>query len=133
MADLDDVRGVTLAGLNAIGMAATIVGVPVVIARRATRRRPTLLVPAAVGVATVLTVATQQTGWSLVKLWLGIDRPRHERPRGAQDSGRQSPVRSYSLPPAEDHHRRRPSEQSVGQDGSAPEPVAQIIPFSMLE
>ena len=88
MADLDDVRGVTLAGLNAIGMAATIIGVPAAIARRATRRRPTLLVPAAVGVATVLTVATQRTGWSLVKLWLGIDRPRHERPRGAQDSGR---------------------------------------------
>ena len=88
MADLDDVRGVTLAGLNAIGMAATIVGVPVVIARRVTRRRPTLLIPAAVGVATALTVATQRTGWSLVKLWLGIDRQRHGRARAAQDSGR---------------------------------------------
>ena len=88
MADLDDVRGVTLAGLNAIGMAATIVGVPVVIARRVTRRRPTLLVPAAVGVATVLTVATQRTGWSLVKLWLGIDQQRQGRARAAQDSGR---------------------------------------------
>ena len=72
MADLDDVRGVTLAGLNAIGMAATIVGVPVVIARRVTRRRPTLLVPVAVGIGAGLTVATQRTGWSLVKLWLGI-------------------------------------------------------------
>ena len=88
MADLDDVRGITLAGLNTIGMAATIVGVPVVIARRVTRRRPTLLVPVAVGIGAGLTVATQRTGWSLVKLWLGIDRPRHERPRGAQDSGR---------------------------------------------
>ena len=74
MADLDDVRGVTLAGLNAIGMAATIVGVPVLVARRVTRRRPALLVPVAVGVGAGLTVATQRTGWSLVKLWLGIDR-----------------------------------------------------------
>ena len=74
MADLDDVRGATLAGLNAIGMAATIVGVPVMVAHRITRRRPTLLVPMAVVVATALTVATQRTGWSLVKLWLGIDR-----------------------------------------------------------
>ena len=88
MADLDDVRGVTLAALNAVGMAATIVGVPVLVGRRVTRRRPTLLVPAAVGVATVLTVATQRTGWSLVKLWLGIDRPRPGRSGPAQDSGR---------------------------------------------
>ena len=88
MADLDDVRGATLAALNAVGMAATIVGVPVLVARRVTRRRPALLVPAAVGVATVLTVATQRTGWSLVKLWLGIDRPGRGRGRGVQDSGR---------------------------------------------
>lgn len=88
MADLDDVRGVTLAGLNAIGMAATIVGVPVLVARRVTRRRPALLVPVAVGIGAGLTVATQRTGWSLVKLWLGIERPREERPGGAQDFGR---------------------------------------------
>ena len=88
MADLDDVRGVTLAGLNAVGMAATIVGVPVLVARRMTRRRPALLLPVAVGVGAGLTVATQRTGWSLVKLWLGIDRPRREGTWGAQDSGR---------------------------------------------
>ena len=85
MADLDDVRGVTLAGLNAVGMAATIVGVPVLIARRVTRRRPALLVPVAVGIGAGLTVATRRSGWSLVKLWLGIDRPQPSRP---QDSGR---------------------------------------------
>ena len=78
MADLDDVRGVTLAGLNAVGMAATIVGVPVLVARRMTRRRPALLLPVAVGVGAGLTVATQRTGWSLVKLWLGLDRPRRK-------------------------------------------------------
>ena len=88
MADIDDVRGVTLAGLNAIGMAATIVGVPVLVARRVTRRRPARLVPVAVGIGAGLTVATQRAGWSLVKLWLGIDRPREERSGGAQDSGR---------------------------------------------
>ena len=73
MADLDDVRGATLATLNAVGMVLTIVGVPVLVARRVTRRRPALLVPVAVGVGAGLTVATQRTGWSLVKLWLGID------------------------------------------------------------
>ena len=88
MADLDDVRGATLAGLNAVGMAATIVGVPVLVARRMTRRRPALLLPVAVGVGAGLTVATQRTGWSLVKLWLGIDRPRREGAWDAQDSGR---------------------------------------------
>ena len=85
MADLDDVRGATLAGLNAAGMAATIVGVPLLVARRITRRRPVLLVPVAVGIGAGLTVATRRTGWSLVKLWLGIDRPEVGRP---QDSGR---------------------------------------------
>ena len=90
MADLDDVRGATLAGLNAVGMAATILGVPLLVARRLVRGRPALVLPTAVGVAAGLTVATRRTGWSLVKLWLGIDgdgtqrRPR----RPAQTSGR---------------------------------------------
>ncbi len=75
MTDLDDVRGATLAGLNAAGMVATIVGVPVLIAHRVTRRSPVLLVPVAVGIGAGLTVVTRRTGWSLVKLWLGIDRP----------------------------------------------------------
>ncbi len=75
MADLDDVRGVALAGLNAIGMAATIVGVPWLLARRMTRRYPMLLPPAAAGIAAGLTVVTRRAGWSLVKLWLDIDRP----------------------------------------------------------
>ena len=88
MADLDHVRGVTLAGLNAIGMVATIAGVPVLVARRVTRRRPALLVPVAVGIGAGLTVATQRAGWSLVKLWLGIDRPGPRRAGGSQDSGR---------------------------------------------
>ena len=78
MADLEDVRGATLAGLNAVGMAVTIVGVPLLAARRMTRRRPALLVPVAVGIGAGLTVATRRTGWSLVKLWLGIDQPRRE-------------------------------------------------------
>jgi hypothetical protein len=84
MPDFDDVRGVAFAGLHAIGMAATIVGVPVLVARRLARGRRALVAPAALVIATGLTVATQRTGWSLVKLWLGIDRPRE----GAQLSVR---------------------------------------------
>jgi hypothetical protein len=86
--DLDDVRGVTLAALNAIGMGATIVGVPILIARRLVRGRRGFVLPAAVAVGTGLTIATRRTGWSLVKLWLGIDRPRDSTSGGAQDSGR---------------------------------------------
>ncbi len=74
MPDLDDLRGTFLASLNAIGMAATIVGVPMVVARRLARGRRGLVLPTALVVATGLTVATQRTGWSLVKLWLGIER-----------------------------------------------------------
>jgi len=87
MPDVDDVRGVTLAALNAIGMAATIVGVPVLIARRLVRGRRTLVVPTALAVATGFTVATQRAGWSLVKLWLGIGQPRAGT-RPAQSSDR---------------------------------------------
>jgi hypothetical protein len=71
--DVDDVRGVTVAAINFVGMAATIVGVPLVVARRLARGRRALVVPAALTVATGLTIATQRAGWSLVKLWLGID------------------------------------------------------------
>lgn len=76
MADLDDVRGVSLATLHAAGMAATIVGVPLLVARRAVRRRSALVVPTAVAIGAGLTLATRRTSWGLVKLWLGIDRPR---------------------------------------------------------
>jgi hypothetical protein len=72
--DVDDVRGATAATIHFVGMAATIVGVPLVVARRLVRARRALVVPAALTVATGLTIATQRTGWSLVKLWLGIDR-----------------------------------------------------------
>jgi hypothetical protein len=88
VADLDDVRGASLAALHAIGMAATIVGVPLLVARRLMRGRPGLVLPAAVAVATGLTVATRRTGWSLVKLWLGIDRPRAMTQDRAQLSDR---------------------------------------------
>jgi hypothetical protein len=74
MPDVDDVRGVVLAGLHTVGMAATIVGVPMVVAGRLVRGRRALVLPTALVIATGLTVATQRTGWSLVKLWLGIDR-----------------------------------------------------------
>jgi uncharacterized protein (DUF697 family) len=78
---MDDVRGFTVAAINAVGMAATIIGVPLLVARRLVRGRRALVVPAALTVATGLTIATQRTGWSLVKLWLGID-------RRARDAGR---------------------------------------------
>jgi hypothetical protein len=82
--DRDDLRGVALATLNAAGMVTTIVGVPIVVARRLVQGRRALVLPTAVGIATVLTVATQRTGWNLVKLWLGIDRT----PARGQASGR---------------------------------------------
>jgi len=74
MPDVDDVRGAVLASLNAVGMTATIVGVPVLVAGRLVGWRPVLVLPTALAIATGLTIATQRTGWSLVKLWLGIDR-----------------------------------------------------------
>jgi hypothetical protein len=85
--DVDDVRGATLAGLNAVGMAATIVGVPLVLARRLVQRRSMLVLPTAVVIGTGLTIATRRTGWSLVKLWLGID-------RRSRDAGTRSARRS---------------------------------------
>jgi hypothetical protein len=88
VADLDDLRGASLAALNAIGMGATIVGVPLLVARQLVGGRRGLVLPTAVAIATVLTAATRRTGWSLVKLWLGIDRPRAMTRRRAQDSGR---------------------------------------------
>jgi hypothetical protein len=84
MPDVDDVRGVSLALLHAAGTAFTIVGVPLLAARRLVRGRRALVVPVALGIGAALTVATRRTGWNLVKLWLGIDRPRGER----QSSGR---------------------------------------------
>ena len=81
MPDVDDLRGASLAALNAIGMTATIVGVPVLVARRIVGGRRTLVVPAALTVAAGLTIATQRAGWSLVALWLGIDgRSGRDRP-----------------------------------------------------
>jgi hypothetical protein len=79
-ADVDDVRGAALAALNAAGMTATIVGVPVLVARRLVGRGPTRVLPVALAVGVGLTVATRRSAWALVKLWLGIDR--------RQDSGR---------------------------------------------
>jgi len=73
VASLDDVRGVMVAGVNALGMAATIVGVPLLVARQLTRGRRGMVLPIAMAIGAGLTVATRRTGWSLVKLWLGID------------------------------------------------------------
>jgi hypothetical protein len=71
MPDLDDARGVALAALHALTTAGMIVGVPVLVARRLVRRRA-LILPAAGLVAAGLTLATQRTAWSLVRLWLRI-------------------------------------------------------------
>jgi hypothetical protein len=73
VASLEDVRSVILAGVNALGMVATIVGVPLLVARRLARGRRGMVLPTAVAIGAGLTVATRRTGWSLVKLWLGID------------------------------------------------------------
>ena len=87
MPDLDDARGITLATLHALTTVGMIVGVPVLVARRIVRRRA-LLIPAAGLVAAGLTVATQRTAWSLVRLWLRIEeREPRARPSG-QPSGR---------------------------------------------
>ena len=83
MPDLDDARGVALATLHALTTAGMILGVPVLVARRVVRRRA-LVIPAAGLVAAGLTVATQRTAWSLVRLWLRIE----ERRSPAQPSGR---------------------------------------------
>ena len=98
--DVDDVRGAVLATLNAAGIAATIVGVPVLVARRLVGTAPLRVVPVALAVGVGLTVATRRSTWALVKLWLGIGRggggapaggsfARRDRSRTAgQDSGR---------------------------------------------
>ena len=98
--DVDDVRGVVLAALNAAGMAATIVGVPVLVARRLVGRDPARVVPVALAVGVGLTVATRRSAWALVKLWIGIGQGRGGAPAGGslarrgraapgpQDSGR---------------------------------------------
>ena len=83
MPDLDDARGVALATLHALTTAGMILGVPVLVARRVVRRRA-LVIPAAGLVAAGLTIATQRTAWSLVRLWLRIE----ERRSPAQPSGR---------------------------------------------
>ena len=83
MPDLDDARGVALATLHALTTAGMILGVPVLVARRVVRRRA-LVIPAAGLVAAGLTIATQRTAWSLVRLWLRIE---ERRPDG-QPSGR---------------------------------------------
>jgi hypothetical protein len=89
VASLDDVRGVMVAGVNALGMVATIVGVPLLVARRLARGRRGMVLPTAVAIGAGLTVATRRTGWSLVKLWLGIDQGSGELDaRSAQDSER---------------------------------------------
>jgi hypothetical protein len=75
MPDVDDVRGVTLAALHAVGTAFTIVGVPLLLARRLVGGRRHLIGPVALGIGAALTVATRRSSWSLVKLWLGIDGP----------------------------------------------------------
>ena len=86
MPDLDDVRGGALAALNALGMAATIVGVPILVARRLVGPRRVLVAPVALAIGAGLTIATRRSAWSLVQLWLGISE-RGRRGRG-QSSGR---------------------------------------------
>ena len=81
MAEIDDVRGPAAALVHFAGMSATIVGVPLLVARRIAGDRTPLVVPAAVAIGVGLTVATRRTAWSLVKLWLGIGLPRAQRTR----------------------------------------------------
>jgi hypothetical protein len=87
MPDLDDARGVALATIHALTTVGMIVGVPVLVARRIVRRR-VLVIPAAGLVAAGLTVATQRTAWSLVRLWLRIEERQPRAQRSAQPSGR---------------------------------------------
>jgi len=84
MPDVDDVRGAALAAMHAAGTAFTIVGVPLLVARRLVGRDWGLVIPVALAVGATLTFATRRTSWGLVALWLGIDRRRGER----QSSGR---------------------------------------------
>ena len=87
MPDLDDARGVALATVHALTTVGMIVGVPVLVARRIVRRRA-LVIPAAGLVAAGLTVATQRTALSLVRLWLLIEEREQRAQRSAQPSGR---------------------------------------------
>jgi len=84
MPDVDDVRGAALAAMHAAGTAFTIVGVPLLVARRLVRGRTGLVIPAALTLAAGFTIATRTASWSLVKLWLGMDeaaeRTRQGRP-----------------------------------------------------
>lgn len=81
--DVDDLRGAALAALNAAGMVATIVGVPVLVARRLVGRDPARVVPVALAVGVGLTVATRRSAWALVRLWIGIG----QGPQGAPGGG----------------------------------------------
>jgi hypothetical protein len=89
MPDLDDARGIALATLHALTTVGMIVGVPVLVARRIVRRRA-LVIPAAGLVAAGLTVATQRTAWSLVRLWLRIEGREPRAQRSAQRSAQPS-------------------------------------------
>lgn len=83
MPELDDVRGPAAALVHFAGMTATIVGVPLLVARHLAGDRTPLVAPAALAIGVGLTIATRRTAWSLVKLWLGIDLPRAPR-RGSR-------------------------------------------------
>ena len=83
MPELDDVRGPAAALVHFAGMSATIVGVPLLVARRLAGGRTPLVAPAALAIGVGLTIATRRTAWSLVKLWLGIGLPRARR-RGSR-------------------------------------------------
>ena len=83
MPELDDVRGPAAALVHFAGMTATIVGVPLLVARRLAGGRTPLVAPAALAIGVGLTIATRRTAWSLVKLWLGIGLPRARR-RGSR-------------------------------------------------
>ncbi len=89
MPDLDDARGVALATVHALTTVGMIVGVPVLVARRIVRRRA-LVIPAAGLVAVGLTVATQRTAWSLVRLWLRIEERQPRAQERAQPAGQPS-------------------------------------------
>ena len=101
MADVHDVRGPAAALVHLVGMSGTIVGVPVLVARRLAGARTSLVLPAAIVVGAALTVATRRTAWELVKLWIGIDQPE----RGATGTAAARPLR----PPA--GSRRRSSRR----------------------
>ena len=89
MAELGDVRGPAAALIHLAGMPATIVGVPLLVARRVTGDRTPLVVPAALAIGATLTVTTRRTAWRLVKLWLGLGLPPAARSRSTRQlSGR---------------------------------------------